>query len=144
LDLIAENRDKFGKIFLLYGAKNPEEILLKDKMEEWGKNDIKVITTIDKPAPGWKGNVGFVPDLVKETEINPANAAVVMCGPKPMTDAMEKILGPLGIPDRRIFASLERRMQCGVGKCQHCTTGSKYVCADGPVFNYDEIDKNYD
>lgn len=144
LDLIAENRDKFGRVYLLYGAKNPEEILLKDKMEEWKKENIKVIMTIDKPAPGWTGHVGFVTDLVKEVEIDASNAVATMCGPGPMTDALEKILRPLGISDRRIFVSMERKMQCGVGKCQHCTTGPKYVCLDGPVFNYDEIDKNHD
>lgn len=133
IEYIIENRDKFGRIYLLYGAKNPEEILLKDKLEEWKKKNIKVLTV-----------VGFVTDLIKEIEIDEINACAAMCGPGPMVDALEKILRPLGISDRRIFVSLERKMQCGVGKCQHCTTGDKYVCVDGPVFNYDEIDKNVD
>lgn len=144
IECIIENREKFGRIYLLYGARSPEEILMKDKIEEWQKKGIKVILTIDKPAPGWRGYVGFVTDLIKEIEIDEPNACAAMCGPGPMADAIEKVLRPLGISDRRIFVSLERKMQCGVGKCQHCTTGSKYVCLDGPVFNYDEIDKNYD
>jgi NAD(P)H-flavin reductase len=87
---------------------------------------------------------GFVTDLVKEIKIDEANAVAVMCGPGPMMEALEKILRPLGISDRRIFVSMERKMQCGIGKCQHCTTGDKYVCLDGPVFYYDQIDKNWD
>jgi anaerobic sulfite reductase subunit B len=61
-----------------------------------------------------------------------------------MMDALEKILRPLGISDRRIFVSMERKMQCGIGKCQHCVVGDKYACLDGPVFNYDEIDQAWD
>jgi anaerobic sulfite reductase subunit B len=61
-----------------------------------------------------------------------------------MMNALEKIFRPLGIPDRRIFVNTERKMQCGVGKCQHCASGEKYVCLDGPVFNFDEIDKNWE
>jgi NAD(P)H-flavin reductase len=87
---------------------------------------------------------GMVTDLIKEMKINEEDACAVMCGPEPMTEAVEKIIRPLGISDRRIFVSLERKMQCGIGKCQHCTTGAKYVCLDGPVFYYDEIDKNHD
>jgi len=144
IEYIIENREKFGRIYLLYGAREPQELLLKEKMERWKEAGIKILLTIDKPAEGWNGYVGFVTDLVKEIEIDEANAVAAMCGPGPMMGALEKVLRPLGISDRRIFVSMERKMQCGVGKCQHCTTGSKYVCLDGPVFYYDEIEKNWD
>ncbi|PIQ92805.1 MAG: oxidoreductase [Parcubacteria group bacterium CG11_big_fil_rev_8_21_14_0_20_39_14] len=143
-EYIIKNRKKFGNVYLLYGVRTPKDILIKGKMKEWEKY-IRIILTIDKPYPGWKGCTGFVCNLIQPAiKVSPGNAVAAMCGPGPMTDATEKVLRPLGIADRRIFVSEERRMQCGVGKCQHCTTGEKYVCLDGPVFNYDEIDKNWD
>jgi len=143
-EYIIKNRKKFGQVYLLYGSRTPDDILMKNRLKEWEKN-IKVILTIDKPYPGWKGCTGFVCDLIQPViKISPANAVATMCGPGPMVGAVEKVLRPLGIPDRRIFVSEERRMHCGVGKCQHCTTGEKYVCLDGPVFNLDQIDKNWD
>jgi len=139
-----KNRKNFGRLYLVYGSATPDDILVKqDKIKKWQKY-VKILLTIDKPASGWKGHVGFVTDLVKEIEVNPADAVAAMCGSGPMAAAVEKILKPLGVPDRRIFISDERKMQCGIGKCQHCTTGKKYVCLDGPVFNYDQIDKNWD
>ena len=144
IEYIINNKEKFGRIYVLYGAKSPEEILMKDRIEEWKKQGINVILTIDKPASGWDGPVGFVTDLAKGIKINEASAVAIMCGPGPMMDALEKVFKPLGISDRRIFVNMERKMQCGVGKCQHCTCGSNYVCTDGPVFNYDQIEKNYD
>ncbi len=144
IEYIIKKRNAFGNVYLIYGARNPEEILLKKRLDKWVEEGIKVITTIDKPFSGWDGNVGYVSDMIKEIKVDEANAVAAMCGPGPMMDALEKILRPLGISDRRIFVSMERKMQCGVGKCQHCATGGKYVCKDGPVFNYDEIEKNWD
>jgi len=134
VEYIIKNREKFGNVYLLYGAKVEEEILLKERIEIWQKSEIKVLTLAG----------GMVTDLLKDIKINNQDACAVMCGPGPMAEAVEKIIRPLGISDRRIFVSMERKMQCGIGKCQHCTTGKKYVCLDGPVFYYDEIDKNFD
>jgi len=134
IEYIIKNRKNFKNIYLLYGAKVEEEILLKDRIEEWQKHEIKVLTLAG----------GVVTDLIKEMKINNQDACAVMCGPGPMAEAVEKIIRPLGISDRRIFVSEERKMQCGIGKCQHCTTGEKYICLDGPVFYYDQIDKNWD
>ncbi len=144
VEYMVENKEKFGRIYVLYGAKTPDELLMREKMKDWEKEGVKIILTIDKPNKNWKGPVGFVTDLVKEIEVDEVNAVATMCGPGPMVGALEKVLRPLGISDRRIFVSMERKMQCGVGKCQHCTTGKKYVCLDGPVFNYDEIENNKD
>ena len=44
-----------------------------------------------------------------------------------------------GFAEDAIISTLERMMQCGVGKCNHCAIGHRYVCRDGPVFNYRQI-----
>jgi len=157
IEYIIENRKKFGNVYLLYGARTPNDILMKKDIKRWenpirtnvplsgtASNGIKVILAVDEPNPGWKGHVGFTTELVPQIDINARRAVATMCGPGPMMDALEKVLRPLGISDRRIFVSIERKMQCGIGKCQHCVIGDKYVCADGPIFNYDEIDKQWD
>jgi len=143
IEYIIANRKKFGRVYLIYGARTPQDLLMKDQFKKW-KKDIKVFLTVDEPDKNWSGPVGMVTELIDEIEIDATNAVAAMCGPGPMMDALEKILRPLGISDRRIFVNLERKMQCGVGHCQHCVSGDKYVCQDGPVFNFDQIDKNWD
>ncbi len=143
IEYIIANRDKFNNVYLIYGARTPDDLLMKNKLKEWSKS-IKVLLTVDEPTKDWEGHVGLVTELISEIKIDPKNAVASMCGPGPMMDALGKVLHPLGISDRRIFVSMERKMQCGVGKCQHCLTGDKYVCQDGPVFYFDEIDKNWD
>lgn len=143
IQYIIENRHKFNKVYLLYGALTPQDLLFKGKYNKW-KKSIEILLTVDKPTPDWKGNVGWVSGLVNKIEIEPLNTVAAMCGPGPMVGAMEKVLKPLGISNRRTFVADERKMQCATGKCQHCTTGNKYVCLRGPVFCLDEIDKNWD
>ncbi len=141
---IAQKRERFGNVYLLYGAATPNDLLFKERYPQWEEKKIKVLLSVDHPTPGWKGHVGLVSKMTKEMEVNPVNAVAAMCGPGPMTKALENILRPLGISDRRIFVSEERKMSCGIGKCQHCTSGDNYVCLDGPVFNFDEVQGNWD
>jgi NAD(P)H-flavin reductase len=47
----------------------------------------------------------------------------------------------MGIPERRIYMSLERRMRCGLGRCGHCQINGVYVCQEGPVFTYADAKK---
>ncbi|MCJ7618134.1 MAG: heterodisulfide reductase subunit F, partial [Desulfobacterales bacterium] len=47
----------------------------------------------------------------------------------------------LGFARDKIYTSLEKRMKCGIGKCGRCNLGSKYVCKDGPVFSFAEIEE---
>ncbi|OGY21494.1 MAG: hypothetical protein A2113_01935 [Candidatus Woykebacteria bacterium GWA1_44_8] len=143
IEYIIARRELFGRVYLLYGALTPDDLLFEERYKHWEKH-IKVILTVDKPTPDWKGHIGLVSELTREIKIDPVNTATAMCGPGPMAAALENILRPLGIADRRIFVSEERKMSCGIGKCQHCTTGDKYVCTDGPVFYYDQVQSNWD
>ncbi len=140
---IIHNRKDFGMVHLVYGAKTSAGLLMKREISKW-KRKIDVTLTVDGPECDWKGKCGFVSDCLTDIKVNPANTVVAMCGPGPMVDSIEQLVNPMGISDRKIFISMERRMQCGVGRCQHCVTGRKYVCTDGPVFNLDEIDRNWD
>jgi NAD(P)H-flavin reductase len=49
-------------------------------------------------------------------------------------------LDKLGIPHDNVYVDLERRMKCGLGKCGHCQMNDKYVCFDGPVFSFKDIE----
>ena len=143
IEYIIKRRRLFNNVYLIYGARTPDDLLLMNRIKRW-QEDIEVLLTVDKPDKTWKGHVGLVSKLIDDIRITPTNTVAAMCGPGPMMDALENIIRPLGISDRRIYVNMERKMQCGVGKCQHCAVGDKYVCKDGPVFNFDEIDKSWD
>ena len=135
-----DNRGDFGKIKILYGAKTPDEICFKEEIETWQKmTNTEVLLTVDEPDESWKGNVGVVTTLWDKTETAPSGAVAYVCGPPIMIRfAAEKLIST-GFKEKNIYVSLERYMKCGIGKCGHCNIGAKFVCIDGPVFNYSQL-----
>jgi NAD(P)H-flavin reductase len=133
-------RNLYKDITILYGARNPGELLYKSELEQWQKrNDITTIVTVDKGDYVWKGRVGLVPGVLKEIAPSAADTRCLVCGPPIMLKFTMPPLMELGFTPENIFTSLERKMSCGIGKCGRCNVGSKYVCKDGPVFPYSKI-----
>jgi NAD(P)H-flavin reductase len=137
-----DNRKRFGKITVIYGARTPGLLLYKDELAEWAKrSDLNLNVTVDKGDAGWKGREGFVPNVCKEVAPSAENSVAVICGPPVMIRFTLPVFFDLGFSKENIITSLEMRMKCGIGKCGRCNVGSKYVCKDGPVFSLAELDK---
>ena len=123
---------------LIAGFKSPEDVLFKKDFEEW-KKTLHVIQTVDTAPEGYEGSVGMVTKYIPELRFkNPENAVFICVGPPVMIKFTIMEIKKLGIKDEQIWTSYERKMCCGIGKCGHCRMNEKYVCLDGPVFNYTE------
>ncbi|MFW9985285.1 MAG: FAD/NAD(P)-binding protein [Candidatus Odinarchaeota archaeon] len=135
---ILENRDNYGSVQIMYGARCPEELLFKEDLYLWdNRRDIEYVATVDRDDEHcWAGNIGVVTILFDRITISSENTFALACGPPIMYQFVMRELEKIGLPDDRIFLSLERRMKCGVGHCSHCLVGTKFVCQDGPVFSY--------
>ena len=134
-------RDRYGKIDIVYGSRSKEDLLdYNEILSEWMQDDgVEVYLTIDRPQDDWDGHVGFVPNYVKE--LNPSkDYTVIMCGPPIMIKFTLANLKEMGFAETQVYTTMELRMKCGVGKCGRCNIGSKYVCKDGPVFRFDQLD----
>jgi NAD(P)H-flavin reductase len=138
-----DNRSKFGKITALYGARSPGELMYKPVLDEWRKSsDIDLTLTVDKePEEEWDGEVGLVPNVLREMAPSSEGALVLVCGPPIMIRFTIPVLEDLKFDKNDIILSLENRMKCGIGKCGRCNIGSKYVCIDGPVFTLGELEE---
>ncbi len=137
---LIDERDDFDDVTILYGCKNPGEMLFKDEIAQWvTRDDVDFRVTTDIADPGWKGNVGPVTTLFRRLEVHPARTVPVMVGPPVMFKHVVKQVLACGVPEDRIVLSLERRMKCGIGECGHCQINGVYVCQDGPVFTYAEL-----
>jgi sulfhydrogenase subunit gamma (sulfur reductase) len=135
-----DNRDRFGELTVVYGARTPGELIYKYDLEAWAhREDIQLHVTVDTEHEGWDGLVGFVPTVLGDVAPSPEDAFAVVCGPPVMIRFSLPVLAQQGFPPSRILNSLEMRMKCGVGKCGRCNIGEKYVCKDGPVFTLEEL-----
>lgn len=138
--LLAE-REKYGKIVLLYGTRSPADILYKSELERWrSRFDLEVYITVDRAMEGWRGNVGVVTTLIRKAPFDPDNTMALVCGPEVMMRYTVLELNKRGIMLPNIFVSMERNMKCAVGLCGHCQLGNVFICKDGPVFGYDQIE----
>ncbi|MBF0326513.1 MAG: FAD/NAD(P)-binding protein [Alphaproteobacteria bacterium] len=134
------NRERYGKVMVLYGARTPEDILFKKELERWrGRFDMDVLVTVDRATGKWSGNVGVVTNLVARGGFDPLHTTAFVCGPEVMMRYGAAALEKKGVARDTIWISMERNMKCGVGLCGHCQWGSHFVCKDGPVFRYDSV-----
>jgi NAD(P)H-flavin reductase len=138
---LLSNREKYGRIVLLYGARTPQDLLYKPELEKWrGHFDLEVDITVDTATAGWRGNVGVVTTLIPGARFDPAQTAAMVCGPEVMMRFTLRELQLRGVEPENIFISMERNMKCAVGFCGHCQFGPTFVCKDGPVFRYDQVE----
>ena len=116
-------------------------VQLKEIQEVWMKTPgVNVYLTIDREQEGWDGHVGFVPSYLKEIGFSTDKTAL-LCGPPIMIKFVLAGLKEMGFSEEQVYTTLELRMKCGIGKCGRCNVGSKYVCKDGPVFRFDQLDE---
>jgi NAD(P)H-flavin reductase len=137
---VLDQRGFFDRVIILYGTREPSEILFEEELQEWSeRDDVEFHMTVDRGDETWAGNVGVITTLFPKVTINPRNTVAATVGPPIMYRfVLMEMLGK-GIPDTQIYLSLERRMKCGVGKCGHCQIHEFYCCQDGPVFRYADV-----
>jgi NAD(P)H-flavin reductase len=134
------SREQFGKVSLLYGARTPADILYRHELERWrARLDLDVYITVDRADESWRGSVGVVTQLVRRAAFDPQHTLALVCGPEIMMRYSAAELGKYGLQAESIYVSMERNMKCAVGLCGHCQYGPHFVCKDGPVFPYSQV-----
>lgn len=140
IDYVLDNREDYGDVTILLGTKCSSQRFFHSEIESWLKrDDVHFIETVDEAEDCWQGNVGVVTTLIPKVESEVASAKIFICGPPIMYKFVLMSLEEDGVPHENIYLNLERKMNCGVGKCGHCQINEYYVCMDGPVFKYSDL-----
>ena len=142
INYVMDNRENYGTVDILYGSRSADDLVQRKEIEEvWSKiPGVNIHLTIDREQEGWDGHVGFVPNYLRELAFD-TNRTALLCGPPIMIKFCLQALQEMGFRKEQVYTTLELRMKCGIGKCGRCNIGSKYVCKDGPVFRFDQIDE---
>ncbi|MGW5718558.1 FAD/NAD(P)-binding protein [Amycolatopsis sp. NPDC003865] len=136
---VLADRAAYGRVVLVAGARTPGDFLYRDEFAGW-ETSIEVRRTVDRPAAGWTGEVGFVTEPLARVRPVPGRTTAFLCGPEPMMRFSAQVLLRDGIAPEDIRVSLERNMQCGTALCGHCQLGPLLLCRDGPVVSYAEAE----
>ena len=137
---ILENIKEFGKIVIIGSAMSYEGLIYKDDLITWSKiSGATVLYALSNPTDIVNAHVGYINDLLPDLDLNYKNTSAIICASPRRIKALAVDLIKLGMKGTDIYTSLETHMRCGIGKCGHCKVGNKYMCIDGPVFNYEEM-----
>lgn len=130
---LLEFRGEFKKISLIAGFKTDKHVIFESDLQAWQKK-VNLNLYVEHSRKGFWGNNGLITKPLEELKINPKKTIVLICGPEVMFKFCNDILIKKGVSEENIYMSFERRMECGIGICQHCNIGKYLVCADGPIF----------
>lgn len=137
---ILENREEFGRVVIIGSAMSYEDLVYKEDLIEWSNLlGVKVLYALSNATDKVKAHLGYINDLLPDLQLDWANTSSIICASPKRIKAVAKDLISLGMKGTDIYTSLETHMRCGIGKCGHCKVGSKYMCVDGPVFNFEEM-----
>jgi NAD(P)H-flavin reductase len=137
---VVARRERFGRLAILQGVKHSADLIWRERYDAWARlPDTRVRLAADEPDRHWGDHIGLVTDLLDEVQLRPDRTVALVCGPEPMMLAAARRLVRLNVPETRIWVSLERGFQCGVGHCGHCQLGPYFVCRDGPVFRWADV-----
>ena len=134
------DRDKFGEVHVLLGARTPADLLYAEQQIVWQSQNIDIDATVDRHPPDWRGHTGVVTLLLERLAIpRPKSTVVMTCGPEVMMRYVARSAIGRGISESNIWVTMERNMNCAIGLCGHCQLGPKFICKEGPVFRFDEV-----
>ena len=137
---ILSHRRRYGRVVLLFGSRNPGDMLFRRELERWRQRlDVEIAVTVDHADASWRGTVGVVPSLIPHANFDPHEAVAFVCGPEVMMRFSATALLAAGMGADRIYLSMERNMKCAIGLCGHCQFGPSFICKDGPVMRHDAI-----
>jgi sulfhydrogenase subunit gamma (sulfur reductase) len=140
INYVVRRRERFGRLIIMQGVKHADDLIWRERYEQWARlPETQVLLAADQAGPAWPWRQGNVTVLFDEARINPFASVVMLCGPQPMMNAVVADMRRRSVPEHAIWLSMERNMQCGIGQCGHCQVGGRFVCKDGPVFNYPDV-----
>lgn len=140
IEELLARRDTLDRLVLIYGARSPSDLLYPDQYERWQELGLELILTVDRADQDWTGHVGVVPMHFYQLRLAPEDLTVLSCGPEVMMRFVVYECLARRVPPDRIFLSLERNMKCGLGLCGRCQLGPYFICKDGPIFTYRQLE----
>lgn len=140
INYVLQRRNDFGRLVILQGVKHSNDLIWRQQYDRWAAlPGVEVRLAADVADGRWHGAEGPVTVLFDRVSFDPGATAFI-CGPEPMMAASARQLVARGLAATDIWLSLERNMQCATGHCGHCQLGSRFVCRDGPVFDWPTLE----
>ena len=97
---ILRNRDDYGRLIVLYGARSPKDLLYRKQLNDVGRGcrTRRCSITVDYGGVNWRGYVGVVTTLFRYVRLHPERTVALICGPEVMMRYVIRELEKRGLP----------------------------------------------
>lgn len=123
---------------LIYGAGETHSQVLSRERAYWKGKILSYETLL---LGNYVKNLGtpseHIAQVLSDNDRHPE--IVLTCGPEAMMRSVAETCMDLLINSNKIWLSLEKRMDCGVGLCGHCYLADELICKQGPTYRYDKL-----
>lgn len=99
-------REDMRPVTLFFGAREEGDLTHIDELQELTKRmNLTLVPVLSNPSDSWEGESGFITVELMERYAPKQfrHFKFLICGPKPMMDAMENILPAAGIPPENVL-----------------------------------------
>lgn len=137
-----DRREELDGLTLLLGGRTPADLLFRGELEELGTDPrLELAVSVDSAEAGWRGHVGVVTSLIDDLVLDPSRTTALLCGPEVMMRFAAQALIRRGMDPADLHLSMERNMKCAVTQCGRCQFGPTFVCREGAVMRYGDIER---
>jgi len=104
---IFRRRNDYGRLFVLYGARQIEDFCFEDEMTiEWRQQGVELRQVISQPGDTtWDGPTGYVQSLLDHVVPDMKNPLALVCGSQQMIEQTRLRLSELGFAPEKILTN---------------------------------------
>ncbi|MFN2579128.1 MAG: hypothetical protein ABR607_15755 [Pyrinomonadaceae bacterium] len=103
---VLQQRDQFGKLVVLYGARTPDDFCYRDETEGWEDAGVELRQVISRPGDhDWSGPTGYVQSLLDHVLPDLQSPVALVCGSREMIAQTRGRLEQMGFPAEAILTN---------------------------------------
>jgi len=106
LRAVLNQKDKFGKLVVLYGARTPDDFCYRDETEDWKNAGVELRQVISRPdGHDWSGPTGYVQSLLDHVLPELNSPVALICGSQEMIEQTRDRLQQMGFARESILTN---------------------------------------
>jgi sulfhydrogenase subunit gamma (sulfur reductase) len=106
LRAVLPHAERYGQIFVLYGARTPEDFCYRDETEAWRAAGVELRQVISRPdGYEWAGQTGYVQSLLDNVLPELSDPVALVCGSREMIEQTRDRLHEMGFEPERILTN---------------------------------------
>ena len=103
---VLKQKDEFGKLVVLYGARTPDDFCYRDETQGWEDAGVELRQVISRPGDhDWSGPTGYVQSLLDHVLPDLKSPVALVCGSREMIAQTRDRLERMGFPADAILTN---------------------------------------